>query len=479
MYKTKTATDVWHECLQILKDNLPPESFNQWFKPLIPVKLENDKITLQVPSPYFPEYIEAHYLDILSKVLKRVIGPKAKLEYRVVAVQSANKKRSNRGVYTVLGNITPPPQNKPVNAPIAGADIKNPVIAPGLKRIRIESNLKPDFNFDNFIEGDCNRFARKIGYDIAQNPGKRSSYNPLMIFGPTGNGKTHLVHAIGLKIKELFPQKTVVYMRADEFETEFSKATIENQKIRFVEEFKFIDVLIIDDIHELASKTKEKTQTEFFHVFNELYNRNSQLIITSDRPPVEIDNMNERLISRFKWGITVQLKAPDYETRIKVLKHKAYQEGINVPDRVIRFIAENVTSSIRELEGALYSLIAHATYEKTSITIDLAKRVLKNLIKEKKRTISLDYIKQTVTKHFGIDEKVLLSRSRTKEVVLARQIIMYLARKYTDLSLTTIGQELRRDHSTVLHAYTTINDQIKNNHIIRQHVQEIINMINY
>ncbi len=477
----ESATTVWQKCLQIIKDNISPESYRSWFEPIVPVKLSNKKLTIRVPSPFFYEYLEENYIELLSKALKRVIGHEAKLEYEIVAIKNnnKNKKLKGNGSYVVPASNTVPPVNEPKPAPTSYTDVRNPLLAPGLKKVKVESNLNVIYTFDNFIEGECNKAPRSFGMMIAQNPGQYT-FNPFMLYGPTGTGKTHLAQAIGLKIKELYPHLTVLYVEAHEFEAQYTEATLKNDRNKFFAFYKLIDVLIVDDVHEFASKTKEKTQQSFFKVFNQLYNDGKQLILTSDRPPAELRDVSERLLSRFKAGLVSELKKPDYETRLKILRHKAYQSGIDIPDKVLRYIAENVNTNIRELYGTLNSIIADATALHTNITLELAKNTVKKIVKQTKREISIDYIKKTVSDYFNIEPKVLNSKTRTREVALARQIAMYLARRYTDFSLTKIGSEIGgRDHSTVLYAYNTIQDLMETDKSIRQYVEDIERALKY
>ncbi len=476
----RDVNSVWRQCLDIIKDNVSPESYRNWFEPIEPVKLNKNKITLRVPSAYYYEYLEEHYLGLLSKALKQTIGPNAKLEYEIVAIKNNGQKNNGKGsrLYVLPGNVAPQLKNEPVNTPVATEEISNPQIIPGIGKRRIDSNLKPDYTFDNFIEGDCNRLARNAGIEIAKNPGK-SHFNPLMIYGPTGTGKTHLAQAIGIKIKENFPKHTVLYISAAKFEEQFTTAIRNNEINKFIRFYSLIDVLIVDDIQELAGK--QKTQQKFFNIFNTLHLENKQIVLTSDRPPVDLDGMEERLVTRLKWGLTAELKHPDFETRLKILKYKTYQGGYNIPDRILRYLAENVATNIRELEGALNSLIAYSImYKNTRITLDMAKNVVKNLVKERRKEITIDYILRTVSEYFKLDQKVILSKARTREIVLARQIAMYLARKYTEASLSRIGAELgRRDHSTVLHAFKTVEDLMATDKNVKQYVEDISRTLQY
>ncbi len=469
---------VWQQCLQIIKDNISSQSFRAWFEPIVPVSLKNDVLTIRVPTPFFYEYLEANYIDLLSKTLKQVIGPKAKLEYQIVVDKKASEKNPKRGSYTVPGRNSAPVGNKPIEMPAAAnTDIQNPLVIPGIKKQKIDSQLNFDYTFENFIEGKSNLLARNAGLQVAQKPGT-TMYNPLMIHGPVGNGKTHLAQAIGVRIKELYPEKTVLYVSADRFQAQYTKAVRDNEINQFTSFYQMIDVLIIDDVHEFANK--EGTQRTFFHIFNQLHQANKQLILTADRPPADLQGLNERLLSRFKWGLTVEIDLPDYDMRLKILKHKAYREGITVSDRVLDYIARNVTRNVRELEGALISLVAYATLNKQTITIELAKEVVKKIVKQTQKELTIDYIKKIVSEYFGLDPKVLNAKTRKREVVQARQIAMYFARLLTNASLTRIGSEIGgRDHSTVLYACKTVENLCETDKNFKNYVEDIERLLKY
>jgi len=358
---------IWNNCLNVIKDNVPSISFRTWFEPIVPLKLDNDILTIQVPSPFFYEYLEEQYIDILRKVIKKELGPEAKLEYNVVM---QNNSYSNSKPYTVKfpARNTKEIKNTPVSVPLDTSEntIKNPFVIPGLKKLDIDPRLNPENSFDNFIEGECNRLARSAGFAVSKNPGG-TAFNPLLVYGDSGLGKTHLAQAIGIEVKELFPEKTVLYVNANKFQTQFVDAIRNNNKNDFLHFYQMIDVLIIDDVHEFAGK--EKTQDTFFHIFNHLHQSGKQLILTSDKPPVELQGMESRLLSRFKWGLSADLQAPDFETRMAILKKKTYNDGIELPEEVLEYISTHISDNIRELEGALISLLAQSTLNKKEITL--------------------------------------------------------------------------------------------------------------
>ena len=463
---------IWNNCLNVIKDNVPSISFRTWFEPIVPLKLENDILTIQVPSPFFYEYLEEQYIDILRKVIKKELGPEAKLEYNVVM---QNNSYNNSKPYTVKfpARSSKEIKNTPVSVPLDGSEntIRNPFVIPGLKKLDIDPRLNPENSFDNFIEGECNRLARSAGFAVSKNPGG-TAFNPLLVYGESGLGKTHLAQAIGIEVKELFPEKTVLYVNANKFQTQFVDAIRNNNKNDFLHFYQMIDVLIIDDVHEFAGK--EKTQDTFFHIFNHLHQSGKQLILTSDKPPVELQGMESRLLSRFKWGLSADLQAPDFETRMAILKKKTYNDGIELPEEVLEYISTHISDNIRELEGALISLLAQSTLNKKEITLDLTKEMIDKLIKSTKREISIDYIQKVVCNYYNIGLEQLQSKTRKREIVQARQVAMFFSKTMTKSSLATIGSQIGgKDHATVLHACKTVNNLIETDKRFRLQVDEI------
>jgi len=464
--------EVWNRCLKIIKDNVPSISYRTWFEPIIPLKLESNILTIQVPSPFFYEYLEEQYIDILRKVLRKELGFEAKLEYSVVM---ENNGYTSSKPYTVKlpARNQKELKNKPVSVPIdaEGTTIKNPFIIPGLKKLNIDPMLNPENSFTNFVEGDCNRLARSAGYAVANNPGG-TAFNPLLIYGESGLGKTHLAQAIGIQVKEKFQEKIVLYVNANKFQTQFVDSIRNNNKNDFIHFYQMIDVLVIDDVHEFAGK--EKTQDAFFHIFNHLHQSGKQLILTSDKPPVELQGLEQRLLSRFKWGLAADLQIPDFETRIAILRQKTYKDGIDLPADVIEYIATHITDNIRELEGALISLLAQSTLNKKEITLDLAKDMIDKLIKNTKREISIDYIQKVVCNYFNIPIEQIQSKTRKREIVQARQVAMFFSKSLTKASLATIGTQIGgKDHATVLHACKTVNNLIETDKRFRIQIDEI------
>ncbi|WP_321281414.1 chromosomal replication initiator protein DnaA [Marinifilum fragile] len=463
---------VWNNCLAVIKDNVPPISFKTWFEPIVPLNLENQVLTLQVPSHFFYEYLEEQYIDILRKTLRKEIGNGAKLEYNVVMENNhiANAKPVS---VVVPGNNPTNTKNRPVNMPTDKEEqtIRNPFVIPGIKKLHIDSQLNPDYSFTNFIEGDCNRLARSAGVAVAENPGG-TAFNPLVLYGDSGLGKTHLAQAIGLKTKELYQDKTVLYVSANKFQTQFTEAIRNNNKNDFLHFYQMIDVLIIDDIQELAGK--EKTQNTFFHIFNHLHQSGKQLILTSDKAPIELKGMENRLLSRFKWGLSADLQNPDYDTRVRILQQKAYKDGIVLDMDVIEYIASNVTNNVRELEGALISLLAQSTLNKKELNLELATSIIDKLVKNTKRELSIDYIQKVVCDHFSLPIDVLQAKTRKREIVQARQIAMYFSKTLTKASLASIGSQIgNKDHATVLHACKTVNNLMDTDRGFKTQIDEI------
>ncbi len=463
---------VWDNCLRVIKDNVPSISYRTWFEPIIPLKLENQILTIQVPSPFFYEYLEEQYIDLLKKTLRKELGEEAKLEYSIVV---ENNQFNNNKPYTVRFPTKNKSElkNKPLSLPLETEEntIKNPFIIPGIKKLHVDPQLNPDYSFGNFVEGECNRLARSAGFAVGNKPGG-TAFNPLLIYGDSGLGKTHLAQAIGIHAKEMHPELTVLYVNANKFQTQYVESVRNNNRNDFIHFYQMIDVLIIDDVHEFAGK--EKTQDTFFHIFNHLHQSGKQLVLTSDKPPVELQGLEQRLLSRFKWGLSADLQSPDFETRMAILKNKIYNDGIEMPEEVLEYIATHISSNIRELEGALISLLAQSTLNKKEITLDLARQMIDKLIKSTKREISIDYIQKVVCDYFNIAVDLIQSRTRKREIVQARQVAMFFSKNLTKASLATIGSQIGgKDHATVLHACKTVNNLIDTDKRFRLQIQEI------
>ena len=463
-------TRVWSDCLRIIKQLVEPQQFATWFSPVRPVSLVESSLTLEVPSDYFREYLESAYLDILKMTVRRVIGPNAKLFYTLRPVRTGEAMKFPAQPGTA-------PSNKPITINVPQGGSPSPFVYVGTKpRVQINPNLNPVYCFENFIEGECNKMGITAGVNISSAPGK-TPFNPLFIFGGSGLGKTHLAQAIGLRVKETKPNLIVLYVTGHEFKTQYMDAvTVHNKLTDFLAFYMKIDVLIVDDIQDLLG---QGTQNAFFNIFNHLHQNGKQLIFTSDRAPVELQNFEERLLSRFKWGLSVQLSHPDYRTRYRMLEARAQREGVNLPDEVIEFLASRIKTNFRELEGALISLTAYAAVQKDRPLLEIAAGITEKIVGEEKTDVNMDKVQKTVCDYFNITRDDLLSKSRKRQIVQARQIAMYLSRNLiSNCSLSTIGAEIGgKDHATVLHACTTVADLMSTDKVFRKYVSDIESML--
>ncbi len=468
-------TQIWNQCLKIFKDNVEENVFSSWFKPIKPLKFQDDTLTLQVPSPFFYEFLEENYLNLIKTTLRRVIGPKVKLAYSIIVDNTTAPKNPKKSSYVIPGNTSGSVENKPISITTGNAP-KNAFIIPGIKKIKIDSHLDILLNFDNFVEGSCNRLGINAGKKIAEAPGK-TVFNPLFIHGPSGVGKTHLAQAIGLQAKEINPDKIVLYVTSHAFQTQYTEAVTSKSVNDFINFYQNIDILIVDDIQDFAKK--DGTQKVFFNIFNYIHQQKKQLILTADRPPAELTGFFDRLLTRFKWGLTAELEIPDYETRKEILKKKAGLSGIELSEKVIDILAYSISTNVRELEGALLSIMAHSMTHSSKISVELTKKVLKNIIKEKKTDFNINQIIKTIADYFNIPEKAIKAKTRKREVVQARQLAMHFAKKYTKKSLSTIGAEFSRDHSTVVHANKTVKNLIETDKSFRQYYEDIDRLLRY
>jgi chromosomal replication initiator protein len=451
----KSYQDVWNNCLTIIRDNVTAQNFKTWFKPIKAVALQEKTLTIQVPSQFCFEWLEKNYLTLMKKTIMREIGKDAKLEYNILLENSSDKKPY---ISKVPSSGQADIKNNPISMPISmnSSTIRNPFIIPGLQKININPQLNESYTFSAYIEGECNRLARSAGFAVSQNPGG-TSFNPLFIYGSGGLGKTHLANAIGIEVKNNHPEKIVLYVSADKFLTQFVDAIKDNKRNDFVHFYQSIDVLIIDDVQFLCGK--EKTQDVFFHIFNHLHQNKKQIILTSDKAPVDIIGMEQRLLSRFKWGLSADLQSPDLETRLAILKKKIKKDGIDIPYEVVEYIAYSITTNVRELEGALISLLAQSSLNRKEITIDLAKNMLDKFVKNTVREVSIDYIQKVVCDYFDIPIEIMKSKTRKREIVQCRQLAMFFSKQMTKNSLAMIGKHCgNKDHATVLHACKTVNN---------------------
>ena len=468
---SKTAQTVWNSCLEFIKDNIQPQAYKTWFEPITAVKLADNALSIQVPSKFFYEWLEEHYVKILKVSLTKELGEKAKLVYIIKMENTYGNKQpftekipsSNRSALRSQ-EVDIPLNNK-------NPELRNPFVIPGIRNVKIESQLNPNYSFENFLEGDSNRLARSAGLAVATKPGG-TSFNPLLIFGGVGLGKTHLAHAIGVDIKDRYPEKTVLYISAEKFTQQYIDSVKKNNRNDFIHFYQIIDVLIIDDVQFLSGKSG--TQDVFFHIFNHLHQNGKQVILTSDKAPVDMQDIEQRLLSRFKWGLSAELQNPDFETRVSILKNKLYRDGVDMPDDIIEFVAKNIKSNVRELEGAIISLIAQSSFNKKEITLDLARQIVEKFVKNTKREVSIDYIQKIVSDYFQMDVDTLQSKTRKRHIVQARQLAMFFAKKFTKASLASIGSQIgKRDHATVLHACKTVDNLSSTDKQFRKYVEDI------
>ncbi|MCQ2181622.1 MAG: chromosomal replication initiator protein DnaA [Bacteroidales bacterium] len=460
---------AWEECLRIISQNIEPQQFATWFKPIRPVSLENSELMLEVPSHWFIEYLESSFIDIMRKTLRRVLGPDVKLRYviRPVSGQPEMKVNALHG---------PVPENNEVAVNCQPSSNPGPFVYPGIHKVKINPRLNPEYCFENLVEGECNKMAYTAGVNISNAPGK-TPFNPLFIFGGPGLGKTHIAQAIGIAIKDKYPDLVVLYVTGNEFKTQYMDAvTVRNKLTDFLAYYMKIDVLIVDDIQDLAGKS---SQNAFFNIFNYLHQNGKQLILTSDRAPADLQNFEERLLSRFKWGLAVELSHPDYNTRLSMLRSRCDREGIIADDELLEYLATNIRTNFRELEGVLMSVIAHSAVYRNVSQISLAEKLVGNIVGEQSNDISIEKIKQTVCEYFNISDEAIISNTRKRQIVQARQIAMYICRNLIyNCSLSTIGAELGgKDHATVMHACTTVGDLMVIDRTFKKYVTDIEQML--
>ncbi len=440
-----SVSEVWEKISDSIKDQVNPNSYITWFKPIIPLKLENKVLTVQVPSQFFYEWLEQHYSQVIQTALNQTLGAGSKLLYSILMEVTAAK------MDTVL-------QTKS-----------------GSRTVSANDNLNLRYTFDSFIEGECNKFAKAASLAVAKAPGK-TTFNPLVVYGGVGLGKTHLIQAVGNYAKIGFPNTRVLYVDSERFTMEFINSIQKNKTTEFSGTYRNVDILIVDDIQFFANK--ERTQDEFFHTFNTLHQRGKQIILSSDRPPKELQGMEERLISRFQWGLVVDIQPPDLETRQAILQKNAEDNDIDLPLEIFHFIASHITSNIRELEGALIRLLAYASLNGVDVTLDLTKKVLRDVCLSKSKIISIEFIQKMTADHFGFPDDLMRAKTRKKEIAQARQIAMYLCKNLTDSSLKTIGLHFGgRDHSTVIHAINSTEDMMGQDAKFKETINTIRNKI--
>ncbi|GAA0746885.1 MULTISPECIES: chromosomal replication initiator protein DnaA [Flavobacteriaceae] len=466
-----TAQSVWNNCLSFIKDNIQPQAYKTWFEPIVAVKLTDNALSIQVPSKFFYEWLEEHYVKILKVALTKELGETAKLVYVIKMENTYGNKQPFTEKIPSSNRTAVKSQDVDIPLNNKNPELKNPFVIPGIRNVKIESQLNPNYNFENFLEGDSNRLARNAGLAVANKPGG-TSFNPLLIFGGVGLGKTHLAHAIGIDIKDKYPEKTVLYISAEKFTQQYIDSVKKNNRNDFIHFYQIIDVLIIDDVQFFSGKSG--TQDVFFHIFNHLHQNGKQVILTSDKAPVDMQDIEQRLLSRFKWGLSAELQSPDFETRVSILKNKLYRDGVEMPEEIIEYVAKNIKTNVRELEGAIISLIAQSSFNKKEITINLAKDIVEKFVKNTKREVSIDYIQKVVSDYFQMDVSTLQSKTRKRHIVQARQLAMFFAKKFTKASLASIGSQIgKRDHATVLHACKTVDNLSSTDKQFRKYVEDL------
>ena len=443
---------IWKDCLKAIKENVTLMTFNTWFLPIKPIDIDAEKsiLKVQLPSQFFWEWIDEHYNTLINKTIHEVLGPNAKLAYIISSEKDIEE---------------------PQQVQIKQAEPQTPTET----RPSFETNLNPRYNFDNFIKGESNQLARAAGVAISENPGG-TSFNPLFLYGGVGLGKTHLVQGIGNQIIKKYPAKKVIYLSSDIFTVEFVEAIQSNTVNEFSNFYRSMDVLIIDDIQFLIGK--EKTQDLFFHIFNTLHQSSKQIILTSDKPPKDLKGLDERLISRFQWGLTADIQPPDYETRMAILKNKADDYGMMISGDILDYIATNIVSNIRELEGCLIKLLANASLNSKNIDLELARKTVREIATDRKVNITIENITSLVCDSLKIDENKIRDKTRKKEIVFARQVAMFLSKELTKSSLKTIGLHFGgRDHSTVIHACSAVEESLSKDVYIKELIDNLRNKI--
>ena len=443
---------LWAECQQILKDNLSQSAYQTWFASIEPIQWEDNLLVLQARSQFIVDYIEDNYLDLLSRVLRKIFGVQVQLEYRILMAGSSIDIPSDSMKLSAT--------TKANFAPQANIEIDN----------EWDHHLNPQYTFDNFIKGEPNKLARAVAVEIAKSPGK-TIFNPLFLYGGSGVGKTHLAYAIGNEVCRLNPAARVLYVAANTFKLQFQDAVNHNRVPDFLMFYQSVDVLIVDDIQYFADL--RGTQDSFFQIFNHLQQSHKQLILTSDRSPLELRGVQDRLLSRFKWGLAAEITRPDYQLRHDILMYRIRKDGVKLNDEIIDYIATHVTDNVRDLEGVLASLLAYSTLTDNPIDMDLTQTVVGRLVALKPQSFDTKDIITTVCQHMNVTEKVITARTRQREAVRARNVVMYLIKKYTDSSLAQIGAVVHRDHATVAHSLSTMDDLMSYDVVLRQEVASI------
>ena len=457
---------LWDSCLLLIKSNVSEQQFNTWFKPIMfeSFKEAHRSIILQVPSNFFGEYLEGSYVGRLNKVLTKYLGTGLRLNYRIMVDKT----------HKLTQEVEPEPvADIDKSAAKREHANKTPTVLDAAKPQDIDSQLDPRHTFANYIEGDSNKLPRSVGLSIAEHP-RTTQFNPMFIYGPSGCGKTHLINAIGVRTKELYPQKRVLYVSARLFQVQYTDAVLKNCTNDFINFYQTIDMLIVDDIQEWVSATK--TQETFFHIFNHLFRNGKRIILACDRPPVDLQGMSDRLLTRFSCGLIAELEKPNIQLCVDILNSKIKRDGLHIPEEVVAFIAQTANGSVRDLEGVINSLLAFSVVYNCKIDMRLAERVIKRAVKIDNEPLTMHDILDSMCNHFNVSTTAVMSRSRKRDYVVARQVSMYLAQKYTKMPASRIGKLVGgRDHSTVIHSCTQVENRLKIDKMFCSEVQSIEN----
>jgi len=463
MIEIKDCKTIWSNCLSMIREMVGDQSFKTWFEPIVPLSLNDNVLTIQVPSRFFYEWLEEHYVHVLKDAIHTELGSTARLEYAI----STEGKTADNKLYNI--NLQSSPKNGG-KFPESSNGAKQEVSTFGF-----DVHLQPQYQFENFIEGDCNRLARSSGYAVAKKPGS-TAFNPLVLYGKVGLGKTHLVQAIGNFIRKNHEGKSILYVSSEKFANQYIEAVKNNSIREFSNFFLKTDVLILDDVQFFAHK--EKTQETFFHIFNDLHQSGRQIILTTDRAPKELVGFSERLLSRFKWGLTADLQAPDFETRLAIIQKKLEAEQVTIAPEVLEYLAYSIDTNIREIEGVVNKLIFQSSLSHKQIDLELAKSAIQEIVQNIDAEVGIDYIMKFVSEYFGVTIEQMKDKTRKREIVVARQVSMYFAKEYTNMSLKSIGSNFgNRDHSTVIHAIQSVNDLMDTDKKFNSTMQDLIKKI--
>ena len=442
---------LWDNCLHLISQNVTKQIFKTWFEPIVFESYDEEEKTVlvQVPSPYIYEYLEQYYVRLMAWALQNSFKANVRLKYRLVT--DKENKKNQEWESDAPSDIEAPRPTTRGN--------KSPTVLDAAVPQNLNPQLDPKKNFDNYIEGNSNKLPRTVGLSIAEHPGK-STFNPFFIYGPSGCGKTHLINAIGVQCKRMYPQKRVLYVSARLFQVQFTDSVRQNTTNDFINFYQTIDVLIVDDIQEWVNSPK--TLDTFFHIFDHLFRLGKQIILASDRPPVDLVGVKDRLLTRFSCGLIAELEKPNVQLCVDILNSKCRRDGLKIPMEVIQFVAQTANGSVRDLEGVLNSLMAYSIVYNSNIDMHLAERVIKRAVKVDNHPLTIDDILEKVCQHFGVSQQHVISRSRKRDYVQVRQVSMYLAQKYTKMPASRIGQLIGgRDHSTVIHSCSTIEQRLK------------------